>query len=321
MPRSVLPLATLFASLLQGCPWQNCSNLGTTTETVSLTQDEVDQLAGTAPDTDGTDTGPGTDPASFTCEDVCAWTGADLIDCELLEPPEEGFVVSASCHTQDRCIGGRLHEVITTRARATGPDVVAAWLAQMAHDEAASVTAFRELARELEAHGAPSSLIARIRAAAQDEVRHARQIRGLAVSRGGTVPRVERSEAKQRDLFTIALENTVEAVVVETWSAMRAWHQAAHATDPALREVMRTIAEDETRHAELARDLDGWLRSQLSAADAARLTRARESTIQALFSAEGASRIPTTAASALGLPSPEAATHLLHGLRAAVWSA
>jgi rubrerythrin len=310
----------LFVSLLQGCPWQNCSNLGTFTETVSLTQDEVDQLGGTAPDTDSIDTGPGTDPASLTCEDVCAGNGADLLDCELLEPPAERFVVSARCHMQEICIGGRLHEVITTRARATGPDAVATWLAQMAHDEAASVIAFRELARELAAHGAPSPLIARIRAAAHDEVRHARQIRGLAVSRGGVVPRVERSAPKRRDLFGIALENTVEAVVTETWSAMRAWHQAAHAADPALREVMRTIAEDETRHAELARDIDGWLRGQLSAADGARLTRARASAVQALFSAEGAQRIPAAAASTLGLPSPEAATHLLHGLRAALWS-
>src|SRR5688500_86287 len=44
----------------------------------------------------------------------------------------------------------------------------AAWM------EAASITAFRRLARELESYGAPRELVDAARTAARDEIRHAR---------------------------------------------------------------------------------------------------------------------------------------------------
>src|SRR5262249_46481286 len=55
-----------------------------------------------------------------------------------------------------------------------------AWLARAAHLEAASVPAFAQLERELEAHRAPESLIAGARRALLDEVRHARIMNDLA---------------------------------------------------------------------------------------------------------------------------------------------
>lgn len=313
------PLALLFASLLQGCPRQNCSN---PTTTVSFAQEDLDGLLGAGTDTDPSDTDttvvPPVDATALTCEEVCALSVYDVTACALHEVPNEGAVVTADCTYVEKCVGGRLHEVITTQARATGPDAAAAWLAQMAHDEAASVVAFRVLAAELTAHGAPVDLLDRARAAAADEVRHARQAHALAVARGGVVPRVEHQAPVARDLFSLALENVREAIVVETWSALRTRYQAEHAVDADLRAVLVQIADDETRHAELARDLDAWLRSQLSAADNARLDRARASAVDALIAQH---RLPQPAALRdLGLPDGDVATALLEGMRAVVWS-
>jgi hypothetical protein len=316
------PLALVFASLLQGCPWQNCSNLGESSTTVSFTQEDLDALLGAGTDTDPSDTDPSVvppvDPATLTCEDVCALSFYEVTACELHATADEGTAITADCTYQEQCIGGRLHEVITTTQRASGPDAAATWLAQMAHDEAASVVAFRALAAELTAHGAPAYLLDRVRAAAADEVRHARQAHALAVARGGVVPRVEHQAPVARDLFSLALENVREAIVVETWAALRSRYQAEHAVDADLRAALVQIADDETRHAELARDLDAWLRDQLSPVDNARLDRARASAVDALIAQHR--RPQATALRDLGLPDGDVATALLEGLRAVVWS-
>jgi len=311
------PLALVFASLLEGCLF-TCGPRELAYGT-SLTQEELDDAL--RADSDSFDTGlVPADPSTLSCEVVCdalfANGEAQVSDCVKHEVPDEGAVITVDCTILRQCVGGRLHEVITTTEGATGPDATAAWLAQMAHDEAAAVVAFRALVVELADHGAPDALIARVREAIADEVRHARQAHALAVARGGVVPRVEHGPARRRDLFSIALENTREACVVETWSALRTRFQAQHAADPALRAVFAQIADDETRHAELARDLDAWLRSQLSVADRNRLDRARAAAVASLLANIGGESEP----SGLGLPNPAQATALLTGLREALWA-
>src|SRR5260221_408672 len=59
-------------------------------------------------------------------------------------------------------------------------DPIAAWFAEAAWLEAASIGAFRRLARELRAHGAPAHLIASANVCARDEIRHARMMARLA---------------------------------------------------------------------------------------------------------------------------------------------
>lgn len=310
------PLALVFASLLEGCIF-NCSG-HTDASSASLTQQELDDAL--LADTDSFDTGlVPADAAAISCEVVCdalfAYGERFVTGCQKLPPPPDK-VISVDCVVYSPCIGGRMHEVITTTERATGPDMTTTWLAQMAHDEAAAVVAFRALAVELADHGAPDALIARVREAIADEVRHARQAHALALARGGVVPRVQHTPPVRRDLFTIALENTREACVVETWSALRTRFQAQHAADPALRATFAQIADDETRHAELARDLDAWLRAQLSLGDRDRLDRARAVAVEALLSNLGDECAPC----GLGLPDPAQATVLLQGLREALWA-
>ena len=146
----------------------------------------------------------------------------------------------------------------------------ASWL------EAASIHAFRRLARELRAHGAPEELVAAARAAAKDEARHARLMTRLAKRFGAKVPRVEYTDRGVRDLEAIARENAVEACVGETYGALVAEVQARRARDAEVRDVMRSIAPDELRHAALGWAVDAWATSRLSEEANARVRAARD---------------------------------------------
>ncbi len=286
------------------------------TDTDSAVDTDTDAL-----DTDGVQP-PLVDPTGLSCQEICAawfdWT--EVLDCRGATP-DAGDLLAVECTVDDYCIGGRLHEVVTTPTRAIGPDATARRLAQMAHDEWASVAAFEALATELRTHGAPADLIRRVLAAAADEVRHARDVAALAHARGGVVPRLQTQAPTARTLEAIAKENVEEAIVVETWSALRAHVQARMATDPAIRAVMQGIADDETRHAELARDLDRWLRSRLDAAANARLDAVKADAIEALRQQLATQALPDETGFVLGEPSPEQAAVLLEGLAASVWRA
>ena len=61
----------------------------------------------------------------------------------------------------------------------------------------------------------------------------------------------------------IALENAVEGCVREGYAAIVAALQARRAPAPAFRTTMAAIADDEAAHAQLAWDVDAWLRPHL----------------------------------------------------------
>lgn len=92
-------------------------------------------------------------------------------------------------------------------------DSLAAYLGDCAELEAASVAAFARLSRELEAHGAPSELVARARSSEADEVRHARTVGALARARGVEPHEPVLAGGDVRSLEEIALENAVEGCV------------------------------------------------------------------------------------------------------------
>jgi len=152
----------------------------------------------------------------------------------------------------------------------------AAWL------EAASISAFRRLARELRAHGAPRELVDAARACARDEARHARTMARLARAHGAAIERVRVEDVGERDLESIARENAVEGCVGETYGALLAVWQAEHASDPDVRAAMREIAPDETRHAALAWAIAAWADARMSEDARARVRRARDEAVRAL---------------------------------------
>jgi hypothetical protein len=70
--------------------------------------------------------------------------------------------------------------------------------------------------------------------------------------------RVAVSAPVQRSLEQLAVENAVEGCVRETYGALLATWQARAAAEPRVRAMMAAVAVDETRHAQLAWDLDAW---------------------------------------------------------------
>lgn len=134
---------------------------------------------------------------------------------------------------------------------------------RMAYLERASVTAFAIMHDELRALGAPDGLLARVERARTDEVRHARVMSRWAEKHGheDALPHVE--SAPGRTSFDIARENAVEGCVRELFGALVVRFQAARVNDPALRDELASIADDEAAHAALAFDVAAWLEPKL----------------------------------------------------------
>jgi hypothetical protein len=135
------------------------------------------------------------------------------------------------------------------------------WLAaaQMEH---ASVASFARLTLELLAVGAPPDLLTRAQQAGVDEVRHAQICFSLAQSYGGRAigpgPLAVDGSLRAPTLPELAAAAAREGCVWETAAALEASVIATQARDPVLAVLLRGIADDEARHAELAWDLVRW---------------------------------------------------------------
>jgi len=213
------------------------------------------------------------------------------------------------------CIGRRPAGLARRKAR--GSTRVGAYLASVAHLEAASVDAFESLAAELAHHGAPPSLLHRADHARRDEVRHARVMRRLACRHGGRFRAPVVTKGAPRSLEAIALDNAVEGCVRETFGALVGMWQARAAEDPAVRRAMRRIALDEARHASLAWAIDEWIRPRLDAAARARVEAARRATLEIVVAEARAGNDPELV-STLGLPDGHAGERLARHFAAAV---
>lgn len=214
---------------------------------------------------------------------------------------------------------GRRPEGLVAAASGGAEVSLAAWLAEAAHLEAASVIAFRRLERELRGLGAPRELLVGARRSRADEIRHAREMAALARRFGGEPAPVEVMREAQRTPFAIALENAVEGCVRETYGALVASYQARKATDPELRSVLERIARDEARHAALAHEVASWLEPRLDAGERAAIAKARDAALSELRAA--VLRAPAADVARLaGMPEPRDARVLLDLLEAQVLS-
>lgn len=123
--------------------------------------------------------------------------------------------------------------------------------------EHASIASFSRLALTLLATSADADLVRAAHEAALDEVRHAQLSLSLAAAYRGELvaPRalpMPNALPLDVDLTELAVSSVVEGAVGETLAAVLAAEQAAVAEDPAVRQVLLGIADDESRHAELA---------------------------------------------------------------------
>ena len=218
------------------------------------------------------------------------------------------------------CAIGRRPEGLASRSPGDGgcegtSDAVGRFFAEAAHLEAASIVAFERLATELASLGAPHALVDGALASRDDEVRHARMTAKAAKRRGGTPVAPVIEPATNRTMLDIALENAVEGCVRETYGALVAHHQAQAARDPSIAAMMRTIAEDETRHAGLAWDVAAWLEPRLSADERAAVASARARAVTELRDAL-ASSPARELEDVAGMPPADRAIALLDALEA-----
>lgn len=141
----------------------------------------------------------------------------------------------------------------------TTAEAAARWL-EAARTEHASVAAFSRVSLELMSVGAPPHLLEGCHRAALDEVRHARLALSVARALGdgswdlGPLPEVP---SRPCTLQQIAVDALVEGCIGEGTAAARAHIAADRARGP-VAAVLRTIAEDETRHGALAWAIVRW---------------------------------------------------------------
>jgi|CZKU01.1.fsa_nt_gi hypothetical protein len=134
---------------------------------------------------------------------------------------------------------------------------------QTARMEHASIAAFARFTLQLLAVGAPPWLIADAQRAMADETVHAQLAFGLASAYAGADLgpghlAVEESLG-ETDLRGLVATLFAEGCVGETIAALEAREALDHATDPVVRGVLQTIADDEKRHAELAWRTIAWV--------------------------------------------------------------
>jgi hypothetical protein len=260
---------------------------------------------------------PTTDECKVLCLPADAGVGT-FVSC-WLSSPTSGPSQTVNCTS---CAVGRKPADLRdeTPCDVADADVVAGALAEMARIEAASVHAFRRLGGALVRMGAPSSLRARVRSAARDEIRHARIVSRLARARGGRIRRVtlDRS-APSPSTFDLALENAVEGCVRETLGVAYLAHQRAHAEDASLRAMADELYEEELAHAALSWDLIEVLEGSLDDAQRAQLRQAQERALTEVV--DEAARMNETVRRAFGLPTGRTVSRLVRHLRGTLFAA
>jgi hypothetical protein len=247
-----------------------------------------------------------------------SYHGGGIGSCELGCDTAGGAVATLRYNSG---VPGRRPEAVSGGVPTAPGTSAAEFWAACAGFEGASVAAFEILADELRTQGAPEALVARALGARADEKRHFTATRALAIAQGAdpsSLVLVQLAPRPARTLEAIALENATEGCVGETFAAAVALWQAATAHDPAVRAAMSRIADEELAHAQLAWDVDAWIRGQVDEATSARLDQARRQAADQLVAASLAPIDPFLVYQA-GLPDTAAARALAERARATLW--
>jgi hypothetical protein len=309
-----LPPGPTFDVTYTVCPPWNADAATADASDDASSDASVDDAATDAGDLDASPPGVCYYDCNSACMSQTVMGGTAMCTGETPDAGDAGTRV-AHCQVQYLC-GRRLEGLVPARWEPKDP--LADSLAHAAWLEAASIRAFRRLARELREHGAPRALVEAARRCARDEARHARAMACLARRRGAEVRRVEVDDPGVRDLEAIARENAVEGCVGETYGALLAVWQAERAGAADVRDAMRAIAPDELRHASLAWAVAAWADARLSAQARERVRRARDAAVRDLL--QNARTEPDDAtARSTGAPRAADAVRLSRAMNAAVW--
>ena len=188
-----------------------------------------------------------------------------------------------TCEYTTCAVEGRGHGNIEKLTCATGTSELHRYFVRAYHAEASSVAAFVQLRTELQQHNAPRTLLKRCMDAAIDEVHHARMMAKLVRDAQEELPALNFGTKQERTLFALALDNAVEGCVFESYSALKAHYQARNSKDKRIRAVMKVIAPDETRHAQLAWDIHHFLMTQLSEIEQQQIQNAQRQATQKII--------------------------------------
>jgi hypothetical protein len=183
-----------------------------------------------------------------------------------------------------QCTTGRRPQGFAARRSPQHHSRLGKYFAELAELEAASVVAFRYLAKDLSQHGAPATLVKWAHRSRREEMRHTAQMTAFARRFGGRPSAPTVAPWRERALCEIALENATEGCIRETFGALQATVQAQKASDPAILRAFGGIAEDETHHAALAWAIAEWLEPKLTPEERRRITRARREAVDSLAS-------------------------------------
>jgi len=253
------------------------------------------------------------DGAFYSSAQCTIWCGgSQSVSGCAVEATDGGSALSCF----QACTGRRPPGLRAERSRGS---VVGRYFAESAHLEAASVDAFDVLRQELAAHGAPAELLHAAEVAREDEVRHARMTGRVARRYGSRPAKARMRRPKVRSLEALAIENAAEGCVRETLGALIAMHQSRAASDRGVRDVMRVIAPDETRHAALGWQVAAWADARLSPEARIRVREAQEAAIHAIRE-DLAREVPADLVAVAGLPRPEIARRMVDALSRTLWN-
>lgn len=196
------------------------------------------------------------------CYDVTlSWcspdTGDDFTKCGCYGRPfvHEGHALLARSVPERRWASGPEPD-LTGLSPAERAALARKWTAD-GLAEHSSVAGFARFALDLMAHGAPPELVQRALLAGAQETGHARMCFALAAAFAGApvgpsaLP-LGGAAPLSCDLIELAVSTAREGALGETLAAFMAAEALSFATDPAVRQVLARVVEEETQHAELA---------------------------------------------------------------------
>ena len=199
-----------------------------------------------------------------------------------------------------RDAAGRIGRPTFVRGSQTGvpvgsPEVVDAWT-RAATDEHAAFGAFVQLSVWLERLGAPEALVERARTSAAQELRHAHSAFAIASRLAGAaiVPLAARRPiGPTPSLEELAVTNLLDGRLNEGAAARMAEMALEKTEDPEIRAHLDMIVREERGHADLATDIEAWVRevggAPVAAALEAALTDAEVPTVASLGGEETSS--------------------------------
>ncbi|HMI89181.1 MAG TPA: hypothetical protein VK550_34115 [Polyangiaceae bacterium] len=224
---------------------------------------DSEDTGGGAGGSDGSDAGTGTDGMG------AAGKGGGIVTGGGQPPtPQPGrpFLVDGTARQASACPNDEW-QIANTALRTEHLDAAQrlrlahAWT-QVALLEHGSIAAFARFTLQLLALGAPAALIEAANAAIADETTHAQLAFSMAsayadrpVGPGALCIEGALEASSLRDVLVATIR---EGCLGETVSAIQATEVRQCVTDPALRAVLTTIADDETRHAQLSWRFVQW---------------------------------------------------------------